>query len=222
MSSVLVLPVSIAALTALVAARATAAPARPPGRRLANDAAADAIDPSGLGIRTRRRGVDLITTWSTRHHRRRVAARLPDAVELLVLAVQSGSSPNRAVHDVAPLVDDAIRPAFEAVIHRLERGRRLADAITALPELLGPAAAPVADAITAADRYGTPLGPVLDGLASDARDNRRRLAEARARRLPVRLSFPLVVCTLPSFVLLTIIPALLGALAGLPTSPFGP
>ena len=36
-----------------------------------------------------------------------------------------------------------------------------------------------------------------------------------ARRLPVRLSFPLVVCTLPSFVLLAIAPAVLGALSTL-------
>lgn len=219
MSGAAVIAGSLAALTALLGARVLAVPARSPGRRLAGHAVPRS---GGTLAAAERRVAAVVTAWTGRHRRRRIAARLPDAVELLVLAVQSGSTPGRAVHDVAPLVDDAVRPAFDAVVHRLERGRRLADAITALPEMLGPAAAPIADAITAADRYGTPLGPVLDGLASDARDDRRRFAEAHARRLPVRLSFPLVVCTLPSFVLLTIVPALLGALAGLPASPFGP
>jgi hypothetical protein len=33
--------------------------------------------------------------------------------------------------------------------------------------------------------------------------------------LPVRLAFPLVMCTLPSFVLIAIVPALLGAVSTL-------
>lgn len=217
MSTGLLLATTVTLLTAALTTRMLAAPARCPGQRLVTTPG-----PSTVLVRARRASAGLVATWTQRHHRRRIAARLPDAVELLVMAVQSGSPPSRAVHDVAALVDESVRPGFDAVVHRLERGRRLADAITALPEMLGPAAAPVADAITAADRYGTPLGPVLDGLASDARDDRRRHAEARARRLPVRLSFPLVVCTLPSFVLLAIVPALLGALAGLPASPLSP
>ena len=70
-------------------------------------------------------------------------------------------------------------------------------------------------AIAAADRDGTALVPVLDRLAADARAARRRLAEADARRLPVRLTFPLVTCTLPAFVLLAIAPAVLGAVSTL-------
>jgi hypothetical protein len=58
-----------------------------------------------------------------------------------------------------------------------------------------------------------PLTPVLDRLTDEANAGRRRAGEAAARRLPVRLSFPLVVCTLPSFVLLAIAPAVLGALS---------
>lgn len=215
MTAAIVLAATVALLTARLAARALAPPVRRPGHRL--------VEPEHRRRRMPARLVGPTSgAWAARRRRRRIATRLPDAIELLVLAVQSGSPPSRAVHDTAPLVDDEIRPAFDAVTHRLQRGRSLADAITALPETLGPAAASVADAVTAADRYGTPLGPVLDRLATDARDDRRRLAEAHARRLPVRLSFPLVVCTLPSFVLLAIVPALLGALAGLPTSPFGP
>ena len=69
--------------------------------------------------------------------------------------------------------------------------------------------------IATSDRYGLPLGPVLDQLTTEARDSRRRLDQAAARKLPVRLSFPLVACTLPSFVLLAIVPAVIAALSSL-------
>ena len=59
------------------------------------------------------------------------------------------------------------------------------------------------------------LAPALEQLSAEARRSRRRRDEADARRLPVRLSFPLVVCTLPSFVLLAIAPAVLAALSSL-------
>jgi tight adherence protein C len=59
---------------------------------------------------------------------------------------------------------------------------------------------------------------VLDRLADEARRHRRRLADASARELPVRLAVPLVSCTLPAFVLLTIAPVLAGALSSLRSS----
>ena len=40
------------------------------------------------------------------------------------------------------------------------------------------------------------------------------LAEARARTVPVRLLFPLVLTVLPAFVLLTVVPVVLGVLSG--------
>ena len=58
------------------------------------------------------------------------------------------------------------------------------------------------------------LGVVAQG-RDDIRTERRRHAERHARTLPVRLAFPLVLCTLPSFVLVAIVPALLGAVSTL-------
>jgi len=58
--------------------------------------------------------------------------------------------------------------------------------------------------LAGAERYGTPLLPALDRLALDARLDRRRRAEEAARRVPVKLLFPLVLCVLPAFGLLTV------------------
>ena len=147
--------------------------------------------------------------------RRAVEAALPDAIELLVLCVHAGRSPTQAVVELASRAPPAIVAGFAAVELQLHRGRGLADALFALPDTIGAEGRELATVIATADREGLPLIPVLDRLAADARAARRRQGEAAARRLPVRLSFPLVGCTLPAFVLLAIAPAVLGALSTL-------
>lgn len=139
----------------------------------------------------------------------------PEAIELVVLAVRAGAAPASAVGAVARHVHPSLVPAFDEVGHRMRRGLRFADAVGALTELLGDEAAEFADSISTAERYGLPLEPVLDHLADEARAVRRRRAEIDARALPVKLSFPLVTCTLPAFVLLGVLPAVLGALGTL-------
>lgn len=148
--------------------------------------------------------------------RQRSAHRdFPDAVDRIVLLVHAGLTPHLAVREAARSSPPSIGPAFDEVGHRLDRGLPLGEALIALPDLLGPRAATLADAFAAADRYGLPLGPMLDQLAGDARAERRRLDEADARRLPVRMTFPLVACTLPAFVLVAIAPAVIAALSSL-------
>ena len=71
---------------------------------------------------------------------------------------------------------------------------------------------PLVDALVAAERYGAPLAAALDRVADDARTTRRRQREEAARRVPVKLLFPLVFCTLPAFALLTVVPVLLRSL----------
>jgi len=132
--------------------------------------------------------------------------------------MRSGRTPLAAVGSAAVHADPVLAPAFDEFDHRLRRGAGLADALTAFTDLAGPSAQAFVDGLATADRYGLPLGPVLDRLVDDAREQRRRHAEHAARRLPVQLAFPLVVCTLPSFVLLAVVPAVLGALSSLQRS----
>lgn len=140
-------------------------------------------------------------------------ASLPEAIELLVVCLGAGCTPVQAVEQLVDLAPPPIRPAFAAVGQRLHRGAGVADALTELTTHCGPRALPLVTTVATAVRDGLPLAPVLDRLTDDARAGRRRQGEAAARRLPVQLAFPLVVCTLPSFVLLAIAPAVLGALS---------
>jgi tight adherence protein C len=148
--------------------------------------------------------------------RRSLAERdLPAAMDLLVLSVRAGLTPQQAFGELATTHAGPVGEAFAEVVRRTQRGQPFADALGALGELLGPRAGALADVIATSDRHGLALGPTLDQLALEAAATRQRLDQADARRLPVKLSFPLVACTLPSFVLLAIVPAMIAALSSL-------
>jgi tight adherence protein C len=170
----------------------------------------------------RRRGVTPLVERQTppvvrrRRARKRdaaaVVAELPDVVDLFALAVGAGRTGTRALAAVASRAPPAWRPALEHATGRVSSGDRLGDALAGLTTALGEAARPLATALAASARYGTPLLPALERLAIDARSERRRRAEEAARRLPITLLFPLVLCVLPAFGLLTLAPSLAGAL----------
>lgn len=150
-----------------------------------------------------------------RQRRRDIERELPDAMDRLVLSVRAGLTPFQAVSELATSGEPVVAEAFGEVVRRTERGQPFADALAALPERLGPSAGALADVIATSDRHGLALGTVLDQLTVEIRAARHRLDQAEARKLPVRLSFPLVTCTLPSFVLLAIAPAVIAALSSL-------
>jgi tight adherence protein C len=137
---------------------------------------------------------------------------LPLALDLLQVAVTAGSTPYRAVELVARWGPPRTGDAFRAVLGATRVGRSLADALTTSAGT-HPTLAPVVDVLGASDRLGAPAAPALTRLAQEVRADLRRRAEARARTLPVKLLFPLVFLVLPAFGLLTVVPALLGALA---------
>ncbi|HYX44403.1 MAG TPA: type II secretion system F family protein, partial [Acidimicrobiales bacterium] len=109
-----------------------------------------------------------------------------------------------------PLAADLRRVVDEA-----GRGRRLADALDDLPARAGEAVRPLVAALVASERYGAPLVAGLERLADEVRRDRRRRAEEAARKVPVKLLFPLVTCTLPAFGLLTVAPLVASAVRSL-------
>jgi tight adherence protein C len=146
-----------------------------------------------------------------------VRAVLPDVVDLFRLAVGAGLSVHQCVEVVAPRAPDPVGVVLHEVRRQVALGVRLGDALAELDDL-GDAARPLTSALVGAARYGSPLTLALDRVVVDARLLRRRRAEERARRLPVQLLFPLVMCVLPAFGLLAVVPLLAGALPSLGSS----
>ena len=137
---------------------------------------------------------------------------LPVTVDVLAVAVGSGCTPYGAVEVAARWAPPVAARHLVAVRERCALGAALADALTAAavatPRLRG-----LVDALLASERLGAPAGPALALVAAEERAGLRRSAETHARRVPVRLLFPLVFCVLPAFVLLTVVPSLAAGLA---------
>lgn len=144
-------------------------------------------------------------------HQALLVRELPEAIDLLRLAVASGGTLYLGVRTVGSAVRGPVTQVFANVCDRLDHGMRLVDALDEVGDALGPSGSSLLSALLSSERYGVSISGALDRLAGEARDMRRRQAEVAARKVPVRMLVPLVVCVLPAFVLLTLMPTLAGS-----------
>ena len=142
-------------------------------------------------------------------------AGLAETIDLLALVASAGMTVPDAVASVARRGHGPVAEALARVAAEIALGRRCADALEALPDALGDDVRPLVTALLASERHGAPLAAGLQQLAAEVRADRRRRAEANARRVPVKLLFPLVCCALPAFALLTLAPLIAGTFRSL-------
>jgi tight adherence protein C len=134
-------------------------------------------------------------------------ALLADA---LVLSLEAGQGFETAIAAIASAGGPAAPLAAAiAVDLNLARGRERALARFGSGHA---DAARMAAMLTLAQRFGTPLAQALAVQSASLRAERRLAAEARARRLPVLILFPLTLCVLPSLLILFLGPPLLSFL----------
>ena len=156
-------------------------------------------------------------------HRRAAARRLairrdaaPAVLDLLGAALLAGLNPHKAVLRVAERAPDALHDDLGIAAAVLRLGGTPAAALRAaadrsgLDELRAAAAA-----LEVAERWGAPPAEALAARAEALRGRARLHAEAEAGRAAVRLAFPLVLCFLPAFALLTVVPTVAGSLRAL-------
>jgi tight adherence protein C len=159
-----------------------------------------------------------VTAWAARRRAaaRRLAVRgdaAPAVLDLLGAALLAGLNPHKAVLRVAERAPEALQEdlGLAAAVLRLggtpAAALRTAAARSGLDELRAAAAA-----LEAAERWGAPPAEALAARAEALRSRARLHAEAEAGRAAVRLAFPLVLCFLPAFVLLTVVPTIAGSL----------
>ena len=150
---------------------------------------------------------------------RRLAARsaaAPAVLDLLGAALRAGLNPHKAVLRVAERAPDVLNTDLGLAAAVLRLGGTPAAALreaadrSGLDELRAAAAA-----LEAAERWGAPPAEALAARAEALRTRARLQAEAAAGQAAVRLAFPLVLCFLPAFILLTVVPTVAGSLHAL-------
>jgi hypothetical protein len=141
-----------------------------------------------------------------------VAADLPLALDLLAACLAGGASTPAAVGAVAGAVPGACGERFARVAAALAVGSPPPEAWRALGDGAGPDGA-AARALARAADGGAPVAASVLRIAGDARREATARAERAARRAGVLAVGPLGLCFLPAFLLIGVVPAVVG-LAG--------
>jgi tight adherence protein C len=149
-------------------------------------------------------------TFQGRRRQHRIRRGLPDALDLLVICVESGLGLDQAIMQAAKeleLAQPDISREFAMVNHELRTGTRRADALrnlaarTAVDELKKLVAV-----LIQADRFGTGIAQSLRMHADYMRVQVRQIAEEKAAKVGVKLVFPIFFCILPTLFVVTVGP----------------
>jgi tight adherence protein C len=151
--------------------------------------------------------------------RRQVSIKraFPDALDLLLICVESGMSVEAAFRRVSDeLGSQSVALAEEftlttAELSYLPDRRQAYDNLAQRTGLDGVKA--VCLALQQAERYGTPLGATLRVLAQENRDMRMSEAEKKAAGLPPKLTVPMIVFFLPVLFVVILGPAAIRVMA---------
>jgi tight adherence protein C len=141
----------------------------------------------------------------------------PDALDLLLICVESGMSIEAAFRRVSEEVGtQSVALAEELTLTTAELSylpdrRQAYENLAQRTGLEGVKA--VCLALAQAERYGTPLGTTLRVLAQENRDMRMSEAEKKAAGLPPKLTVPMIVFFLPVLFVVILGPAAIRVLA---------
>lgn len=137
----------------------------------------------------------------------------PDALDLMLICVESGMSIEQAFKKVADEIAVQSIPLAEelalvnAELSYLNDRRKAYENLgrrTGLEQVRA-----VMTSLIQADSYGTPVGQALRVLAQESRDMRMAAAEKKAAGLPPKLTVPMIVFFLPCLFIVIIGPAII-------------
>ncbi len=137
----------------------------------------------------------------------------PDALDLLLICVESGMSIEHAFRKVSTEIGSASVPMAEELALTTAELSYLPDRRMAYENLAKrtdlDSVKSVTTVLIQAERYGTPLGHALRVLAQESRDQRMTAAEKKAASLPPKLTVPMIVFFMPALFIVILTPALI-------------
>ncbi|MDE0456651.1 MAG: type II secretion system F family protein [Chromatiales bacterium] len=150
---------------------------------------------------------------------RRMASTLPDALDLMVMCLESGLTFERSIATVAgelqPIEPNLAREfrLMEAELGAGADRRAVLQEFQRRTEVEG--LRDFAMTLIQSERYGTPLAQSMKNIAANERTQRAARIEAQAERLPVLMTLPMLLFVVPGFMCLVAGPAFLTAIRAL-------
>jgi len=138
----------------------------------------------------------------TTQRKKAIEHGLPDALDLMIVCMEAGSSLDQAVVKASEELDLTHRElAYEMrlVTTEIRAGKTRLDAFRNFANRTGvDDVRTLVSMLIQTDRFGTSVAQALRTHASTARTKRRQLAEEHAGKIGVKLVFPLVLCLFPA------------------------
>jgi tight adherence protein C len=135
----------------------------------------------------------------------------PDAMDLLLICVESGMSIELAFRRVSQEVGAQSIPLAEELTLTTAELSYLPDRRVAYENLAKRTGVEslkqISTVLVQAERYGTPLGTALRVVAQEGRDRRMNAAEKKAAALPPKLTVPMILFFLPVLFAVIVTPA---------------
>ncbi len=148
-----------------------------------------------------------------RKRQKQIRRGLANALDLLVVCVESGLGLDQAIVQVAKELEHAhpeICQEFSLVNLELKAGKRRAEALRNLAERTGvDDLKKLVAVLIQADRFGTGVAQSLRAHSDYMRVQARQIAEEKAAKLGVKLVFPIFFCILPSLFVVTVGPVVM-------------
>jgi tight adherence protein C len=160
---------------------------------------------------------DRVLEFMVRSRAGRLRRAIPAALDLMVLSVEAGQSINQAILDTSQVLRDA-HPDLSAELGQvhleLRAGKSRQEALAHLGKRnTDGELKKLSSVLIDADRFGTSLGPTLRTHAKYLRTRMRQQAQESARKVTVKLIFPVFFLIFPSVLLVTLGPAVLQMMA---------
>lgn len=146
----------------------------------------------------------------------RLRGAFPDALDLMVVCVESGLALPQAIERVAEEMSVSqveLAEELATVNAEIRAGIPSATALANLAERTGlEDMRGLVSLLAQSIRFGTSVADTLRIYAEEFRDRRTQAAEEQAAKIGTKLVFPLIFCLWPSFFLVAIGPAMIGVL----------
>ncbi len=156
---------------------------------------------------------DILLFNQASHRTEEIQLKLPDALDLLYLCVESGLGLQSALSKVAQTQDGPVAAEFGRVLQEMQLGVSRAAAFESMGNRTNQQDLKrFVNAVLQVDKLGIPIANVLREQARDMRTARQARAREQAQKVPVKILAPLMVCFLPGLFIIILGPAVILAL----------
>ena len=153
---------------------------------------------------------DLLLYNVGQRRQQQIPAVLPDALDMLTICVEAGLGFDAALAQVARNTKGPLAAEFARVLQEMQIGKSRSQALRSMAERSTiPELRSFISAITQSSEMGIPIAQVLREQSKEMRVRRRQRAEEQAQKIPVKITFPLILCLFPALLVVILGPGII-------------